>query len=162
MNSCAMNSCAANSCAAGSPRAVCTARVCIAGVGCRASASVDDILAVTAQALTRAGLQMADLTALACIPARAGHPAIQAAAARLGLPLVVADPAALVVAAGACLTHSDASLAATGLPSASEAAALAVAGPGRAHLPDPRSASPQATCAIAVSDVDRADAPRQD
>lgn len=133
-----------------SARAVCSAGVCIAGVGCRVSASVDDILAVIGQALKRDGLRPENLTALACIPARAEHPAIQAAAARLGLSLVVADPAALAAMAGACLTRSDAALAATGLPSASEAAALAVAGPDGARLLGPRSASPMATCAIAV------------
>jgi len=136
-----------------SARAACIAGVCIAGVGCRASASVDDILAVIGQALARDGLRMADLTALACIPARAGHLAIQAATARLGLSLVVADPAALAAMAGACLTRSEAALAATGLPSASEAAALAAAcaiNPD-ARLAGPRSAGPMATCAIACS-----------
>ncbi|MFD2678083.1 cobalamin biosynthesis protein [Camelimonas lactis] len=136
-----------------SARAVCSAGVCIAGVGCRVSASVDDILAVIAQALKRDGLRPENLTALACIPARAEHPAIQAAAARLGLSLVVADPAALAAMAGACLTRSDAALAATGLPSASEAAALAAACAidANARLAGPRSAGPMATCAIACS-----------
>jgi len=136
-----------------SARAVCSAGVCIAGVGCRVSASVDDILAVIGQALKRDGLRPENLTALACIPARAEHPAIRAAAARLGLPLAVADPTALAAMAGACLTRSDAALAATGLPSASEAAALAAACAidRNARLVGPRSAGPMATCAIACS-----------
>lgn len=138
---------------------VCIPEVCIAGLGCRASASVDDILAVIGQALMRDSLRPADLNALACIPSRADHPAIQAAATRFGLPLVVADPAALAAMAGACLTRSGASLAATGLPSASEAAALAVAGPDGARLLGPRSASPTATCAIAVNDAKSQGAP---
>ena len=134
-------------------RAACTAGVCIAGVGCRASASVNDILAVIGQALKRDGLQPANLTALACIPARGEHPAVLAAAARFNLPLVVADPATLAAVAGLCLTRSEASLAATGLPSASEAAALATARAldTNARLAGPRSAGPMATCAIACS-----------
>ena len=127
--------------------------VCIAGIGCRASASASDVLGAIGSAQGRDGFEPFDLTGLACIPSRADHPAIHAAAARLKLPLLVAEPAALATAASLCLTRSDTSLAATGLPSASEAAALAAAcaiNPD-ARLAGPRSAGPMATCAIACS-----------
>lgn len=126
----------------------------IAGVGCRMAAGVDDILGVVRLALACNGLEQSALSALACIPARADHAAIREAAATLALPLITANAEALAQVADRCITRSGASLAATGLPSASEAATLAVADSmthAESRLIGPRNASPQATCAISCA-----------
>ena len=68
-----------------------------------------------------------------------------AAAARLGVPLTVAERG------GETLSWSAASVRATGVGSASEAAALAAAGP-RARLVGPRLVVGRVTCAVAVTE----------
>lgn len=135
------------------PAAIENDAICIAGVGCRNAASGDDILAAVDAALAHYDLPRARLTALACIPGRAAHPGIAACAAALAIPVLVAEPAALAAAAELCVTRSRAALEATGLPSASEAAALAAAcaNDRDACLAGPRLANPMATCAIACS-----------
>ena len=67
-----------------------------------------------------------------------------------GVKLVFVPQADLEAAASRILTHSERVLAATGVPSLSEAAALAAAGPG-ARLLAPRVAVGPATCALAVT-----------
>lgn len=120
----------------------------IAGVGCRVGVSPDDIVAAVHAALAACQLPQSALAAIACIPAKGRQEATHAAAAMLGLPLVIARTDALAEAASRCLTRSQTALRATGLPSASEAAALAVAGAG-SQLLAPRSIAGAATCAIA-------------
>jgi len=115
--------------------------VTVAGIGCRRGVSVAAVLAAVEAA--RGGRR---LDALATVPAKRGEPALAEAARRLGLPLVVG-----AVADGdpRLLSRSAASRATTGSGSASEAAALAAAGPG-ARLVGPRLAVGPVTCAIAV------------
>lgn len=123
----------------------------VAGVGCRGHAVADDIVAAVDAALSEHGLARGALSGLAVLAGRAAFAAIREAAGRLGLPLSVADAAALQRAACGILTHSTHSQRATGFGSASEAAALAVAGAG-ARLLGPRVVTGPATCAIAIGD----------
>ena len=84
---------------------------------------------------------------MAVVRAKAGSRACVEAAARRGLPLRVA---AGRVGRARLLTRSAASVAAAGVGSASEAAALAVAGP-EARLLGPRLVVGRVTCAVAVT-----------
>ena len=115
----------------------------VAGLGCRRGVSVAAVLAAVEAA--RGGRR---LDALATVQAKRGEPALAEAARRLGLPLLVG-----AVADGdpRLISRSAASRAATGSGSASEAAALAAAGPA-ARLVGPRLALGPVTCAIAVGE----------
>lgn len=124
--------------------------VYVAGLGLRQAATVTDLLAAINAACASAGIGVAQLAALATSAEKAPTPAVVAAALQLGVALIAVQRPALDVAAGRCLTHSAASLAATGLPSLAEAAALAGAGP-RGHLLAPRVANGAVTVAIALS-----------
>jgi cobalt-precorrin 5A hydrolase len=112
----------------------------VAGLGCRRGVTTAEVLA----AIEAAGAGRLD--ALATVLAKRDEPALAEAARALGLPLIVAEPAA----ADRLATASAASLAAAGTPSASEAAALAAAGPS-GRLVAPRLVFGRVTCAIAVS-----------
>jgi cobalt-precorrin 5A hydrolase len=116
--------------------------VTVAGLGSRRGVSADEVVAAIEAA--RQAFGVARLDALAALPEKAGEPGIAAAARRLGLPLLVAEPAA----ADRLATRSAASTAATGSGSASEAAALGAAGPG-ARLLGARLLVGRVTCAIA-------------
>ncbi len=115
----------------------------VAGLGCRRGVSVAAVLAAVEAA--RGGRR---LDALATVQAKCGEPALAEAARRLGLPLLVG-----AVADGdpRLISRSAVSRAATGSGSASEAAALAAAGPA-ARLVGPRLALGPVTCAIAVGE----------
>lgn len=114
----------------------------IAGIGCRRGVSAAEVLA----AIEAAG-GPARLRGLAALPRKAGEAGLRAAAEALGLPLILPEEAALAAAAPRALTRSAACLSATGLPSAAEVAALAVAGPG-ARLRGPRLVHGRVTIAV--------------
>lgn len=128
--------------------------VIAAGVGCRRGASGEMVVTAVEAALAAYGIARGDVDAMATSVGKAAEPGVAEAAAKLGIPLVALGEAVLRAAAGATLTRSPHSLAATGLPSLSEAAALAAAGP-RGRLLGPRLARGPVTCALAKS----ADAP---
>lgn len=114
-----------------------------AGFGCRkeaTTASLEAALAVASAHVAR------PVTLLATLRDRA--PQLLPLAEALGLPLILLDPPALE--GQPTLTRSPASLAAHGIGSVAEAAALAAAGPG-ARLITSRFISPDrlATCALA-------------
>lgn len=121
----------------------------VAGLGCRQGATAAEIVACIEAALAAHGLATASLAALAIPPSKSAQPSLHRAAGELGLPLLVASEAGLAGAAPRLLSRSAASLAASGSPSASEAAALAIAGPC-ARLLGPRHALGPVTCAIAI------------
>lgn len=115
----------------------------VAGFGLRAAATLASLKA----ALDAAG-GPAGLTALATAADKARHPALQALAAALDLPLYAIPPDRLSPAASPAKTparYAHRSLA--------EGAALAAAGPG-ARLLAPKVISPDrlATCAVATSE----------
>jgi cobalt-precorrin 5A hydrolase len=121
----------------------------VAGIGCKAGASAHEIEAVIDAALSQAGLEHDALGLIATSQAKAVEPGIAAAATGRGLEVIVVAQAALESAGAGTLTRSERVLAVAGVPSVSEAAALAAAGPG-ARLIAPRIAVGPATCALAI------------
>lgn len=119
----------------------------VAGIGCRRGASSADILAAIEAARLRHRLSPTAIHAIATIAGKQHEPGLRDAAKTLGLPLLIAPEDAAKNAV--TLTRSAASEAATGLPSASEAAALAACGDG-GRLLGPRIAIAGATCALAL------------
>src|SRR5262249_44152811 len=95
----------------------------VAGVGCRKGASADDIGAVIADALARAGVAPRALDLIAAPELKRGEPGLAAAAAALGVPLVLIAKADLEAAGARAETRSERVLALMGLPCVAEAAA---------------------------------------
>jgi cobalt-precorrin 5A hydrolase len=120
----------------------------VAGVGFRRSAAADEIVALVEQALTRASLARAGLSSLATIEPLSALPAFTEAARQLDVTVTRVEEPALAAAAPGVRTRSARSLAAHGVGSVAEAAALAAAGPGSRLILE-RIASPSATCALA-------------
>ena len=119
----------------------------VAGIGCRKGASAAAISAVIADALARAGLDTLDL--VAAPESKGGEHGVAAAAAALGVPLVLVAKADLEAAGARTKTRSERVLTLIGVPSVAEAAALAAGGPA-ARLILPRITVGVATCALAV------------
>jgi cobalt-precorrin 5A hydrolase len=116
----------------------------VAGIGCRAGVSAEQVESALATALGPG-------RSLSCIaiPTAKGHePGIIAAAAARGVPVVLISQSDLEAASEATLTHSHHSMATMNVPSVAEAAALAGAGP-QARLLGPRIAVGPVTCALA-------------
>jgi cobalt-precorrin 5A hydrolase len=122
----------------------------IAGIGCRKGTAATEIEAAIAAALARAGLLAEMLSVVATSAAKGGEPGIAAAAAALGVPLVLVPQSDLEAVSDRTATRSPRVIALTGLPSLAEAAALAAGGPA-ARLIAPRFAIGPATCALAES-----------
>jgi cobalt-precorrin 5A hydrolase len=123
----------------------------VAGVGCRAGASAGEVEAAIAAALDRAGLPAGALSAIATSYAKRSEAGIAAAASERGVKFVVVPQAELQAAGSRAVTRSERVLALTGVPSVSEAAALAAGGPA-ARLMAPRIAVGPATCALAITE----------
>jgi cobalt-precorrin 5A hydrolase len=122
----------------------------VAGVGCRRGAPAPDIEAAIRAALERAGVDAHALDCIATITAKENEAGIAAAAAKLGVTLVLVPDTELQAAGERTETRSDRVLALAGVPSVAEAAALAAAGPA-ARLLGPRLVIGAATCALAAS-----------
>jgi len=122
----------------------------VAGIGCRRGAGAHDIEAAIRTVLAHAGIETADLTAIATGSAKAAEPGIAATAAALGLAIMPIAEAELKAAGARVQTRSDRVLALTGVPSLAEAAALAAAGPA-SRLIASRLVVGAATCALARS-----------
>lgn len=120
----------------------------VAGIGSRKGTSEREVLEAINAALAAQSLDPSALSALATGGVKRAEKAIGDAAQRLGLPLHVIEDAALQSTADRCLTVSERSLAWSGAPSLSEAAALAAAGDG-ARLLGPRLVHGSVTCALA-------------
>lgn len=119
----------------------------VAGLGSQRGVTAAEVIAAVEAALPAAG---GPLDALAVLPAKASEPGIAEAARRLRLPLVITEAATEAATEARLASHSDASIAATGAGSASEAAALGAAGPS-ARLLGPRIVTGRVTCAIAIA-----------
>ncbi len=120
----------------------------VAGVGLRRSAAADEIVLLVEQALRQASLRPDELSRLATIEPLAALPAFMEAAHRLSVIATPVGEPALAAAASGVRTQSSRSLAAHGVGSVAEAAALGAAGPGSTLILE-RIASPSATCALA-------------
>jgi len=117
----------------------------IAGIGCRRACPASDIVALVRVAEAQAG---GTVGALAAPVEKCAVPALQEAAALLGVKLLAVAPDALAQAQAHCVTHSACAERALGVASVAEGCALAAAGATVLLLP--RIASPRATCALAV------------
>ncbi|WP_048709778.1 cobalamin biosynthesis protein [Microvirga massiliensis] len=120
----------------------------VAGVGFRSSVDADEIVALVERALLQAALQCEALDRLATIEPLAAMPPFVEAARRLSTAPVGVERAALEGAAHAVQTISARALAAHGVGSVAEAAALGAVGSG-AVLVLKRITSAAATCALA-------------
>ena len=122
----------------------------VAGVGCRAGASAREVEAAIAAALERAGVAAGELGMIATSLAKGSERGIAAAALERGVKFVVVPRAEFEAAGARVVTQSERVLKLTGVPSVSEAAALAAGGPD-ARLIAPRIAIGPATCALAIT-----------
>ncbi|TKT76973.1 cobalamin biosynthesis protein [Aquamicrobium sp. LC103] len=120
----------------------------VAGIGCRKNVAADAVLAAIDRALEDHGRSRQDLSALATGSIKKDEMAIAATAERLRLPLVLVEQAELETPR--TITHSPKAVAATGVGSLSEAAALSAAGP-ESRLLGPRIILNDVACAIATS-----------
>ncbi len=120
----------------------------IAGIGCRRGTSADAIETVIAAVLAQAGLPRRMLDAIAAPAGKADEPGIAAAAAALGVRLVLVPQPDLESASSRVETHSQRVMTLMGVGSVAEAAALAAGGPA-ARLVVPRIVIGPATCALA-------------
>ena len=120
----------------------------VAGLGCRKGVTETEVLAGIRAVLAAHAVEPGDVEALAVPEQKSGEAGIHEAARALGLTVLVIGRPALEAAASRTLTSSMRSLAATGAPSASEAAALAAIGPAGTLL-GPRIATGSVTCALA-------------
>jgi cobalt-precorrin 5A hydrolase len=118
------------------------------GIGCRAGASAEAIERCVREALAQAGLEAAPLYA----PSSKRGPALDEAAARLGLPLHFCDEAALLAAAERVVSHSPRVKALYGVGSVAEAAALLGAGPG-ARIVVAKFSADGVSCAVARGEL---------
>jgi len=122
----------------------------VAGIGCRKDATADQIVAAVRAALGQHGLAIIDLGLLVTGEIKRHEAGIAEAAKRFGVPLLILDEGRLRAAVPLCLTASAASQAIAGVPSLSEAAAIAGAGTG-GRLLGPRLASEGVTCALGAT-----------
>jgi cobalt-precorrin 5A hydrolase len=120
----------------------------VAGVGFRRGVGAEEIVALIEQALECASLTRNALSKLATVEALATLTAFTEAARRLGVGATSVAQAALLASAPHVRTQSARSIAAHGVGSVAEAAALAAAGP-HAKLILERITSASATCALA-------------
>jgi cobalt-precorrin 5A hydrolase len=124
----------------------------IAGIGCRRGTSADAIETVIAAALAHAGMARGALDAIATPEAKRDEPGIAAAAAALGVPLILVAQVDLESAGSRVATRSQRVATLMNVPCVAEAAALAAGGPA-ARLMLARIAIGPATCALARSEV---------
>jgi cobalt-precorrin 5A hydrolase len=120
----------------------------VAGVGFRRGVGADELVALVQRACDQAALPPERLARLATAEVLADEPGFQEAARRLAIDPAAVSEAALRGAAPTVRTNSARSLAAHGVGSVAEAAALGGAGVG-ADLVLARITSPRATCALA-------------
>jgi cobalt-precorrin 5A hydrolase len=125
--------------------------VIVAGIGSRKGVSAAEVIAAIELALKEQGLTPPALSMLATARLKQDEAGIIAAGGTLNVPLILVDDDVLREMSDRTLSHSGASLSATGTPSVSEAAALAAAGEG-ARLAGPRIAVGRVTCAIAFGE----------
>jgi cobalt-precorrin 5A hydrolase len=122
----------------------------IAGVGCRRGAAAAEIEAAIAAALAERGLASDKLSLIATAQAKQSEPGIAAAAAALGVRLVLIPDADLAAVQERTITQSERVRSHMGVASVAEAAALA-AGGAQARLLVARTAVGAATCALAAT-----------
>jgi cobalt-precorrin 5A hydrolase len=121
----------------------------VAGIGCRAGATAQEIDAAIAAALSNGGLAKDALNLIATSSAKGAEQGIAAAASARGLRLMLVEQSDLEAVSGRAVTKSERVQELMGVPSVAECAALAAAGTA-ARLVVPRVAVGPATCALAI------------
>jgi cobalt-precorrin 5A hydrolase len=99
------------------------------GIGARSVATASEVVSAVREAAERSGIDVSDIGAIAGLDKAETFAALGAAARRLGVRVLVFDSARLAAEGPRCTTQSTRSLAATGVPSVAEAAALCATGP---------------------------------
>ena len=143
----------------------------VAGIGAQSTATAQDIVEAVTDCCQRAGMALTELGVLAGRNRAKTVTDLVAAASELhnkrlaqhknatipnklpvnpGVGILVFSVAQLQQEVGRCVTHSERSMAATGVPCVAEAAALAAAGPDGMLLL-PRVAFARVTCALAIA-----------
>ena len=126
-------------------------RYAVLGLGCRSSATAEELLHLAGEALLRAGMTAGRLSAVASLDRRAESGTIDAVAARLGVRAVYFDAGTLERETPRLANPSENVFRAVGCHGVAEAAALAAAGPA-ARLVLPKIGSGGLTAAIALTD----------
>lgn len=122
----------------------------VAGIGCKRGSQSAEIVAAVHATLATFNLSKEDLGLIATGEIKRDEQGLAQAAGLLNLPLLILDQGRLDGAAEKCLTTSQASLDASGVPSLSEASAIVAAGPN-GRLLGPRLALDGVTCALGVT-----------
>lgn len=122
----------------------------VAGIGSRKGISKEQVLGAIDAALSAHDLDRARLDALATGKLKQHEQAIFAAGRQLRRAVIIIGDAELAEAGKRTESYSTLSLEKTGVPSLSEAVALAAAGPA-SRLLGPRISRGPVSCAIAIS-----------
>lgn len=120
----------------------------VAGIGCRAGATAQEIDAAIAAALSSGGLTKDALDLIATSSAKKAEQGILDAASARALRLMLVEQTDLEAVGGRAVTKSGRVQELMGVPSVAECAALAAAGVA-SQLVVPRVAVGPATCALA-------------
>jgi cobalt-precorrin 5A hydrolase len=123
----------------------------VAGIGCRKDAPAEAIEEVIRVALEQGKLKWRKLDALATHYEKRHEPGLRAVAQKWSLIVLFPEAAEMESAAKLTATVSPKSLAALGVPSVAETAALAAVG-RKPRLLVPRVVTKNATCAIATGE----------
>jgi cobalt-precorrin 5A hydrolase/precorrin-3B C17-methyltransferase len=118
------------------------------GVGCERGTGAEELFELVEVTLARHGLARAAIACVVSLELKAGEPAVQALADRLGVPLRLFSAEALEAQAPRLAHPSEVVFAATGCHGVAEGAALAAAGPA-GTLVVVKTKSARATCALA-------------
>ena len=121
----------------------------VIGIGSRKGVSEEQVLNAILAALAEHDIDLSSLDVVATATLKRQEAAIFSAARQLGLSVIVIEDNALARAGTRTSSRSELSLKLSGVPSVSEAAALAAAGDG-ARLLGPRLLLDSVACAIAV------------
>lgn len=122
----------------------------VAGIGCQKGATGQQIAAAIRRSLSQYAAAEPDLGLILTGVIKGQEAGLREAASQFGVPFMIVDDGRLKSASDKCLTTSQASIDATGLPSLSEAAAIIGAGPG-GRLLGPRIVVDGVTCALAAT-----------
>lgn len=122
--------------------------VLVVGVGCERNAPADEVIGLIDDCLESAGLARSAVAALVSLDLKADEPALQSAAATLGVPRRYFDAARLEAETPRLTTPSELVFRAVGCHGVAESAALAAVG-AEGELVVAKQKSARATCAIA-------------
>ncbi|SIQ16036.1 Cobalamin synthesis G C-terminus [Rhizobium sp. RU20A] len=133
----------------------------ILGLGCECGTSAAELIALAETLLATTSMvsssSSSSISAIATIDGRAGEPAMHAAAAHFGVPLLVFDAARLERETPRLATPSEVVFRLVGCHGVAESAALAAAGPGGDLVAAKRKSS-RATAALAWGIASKSDA----